>query len=164
MLCELQLACSWWKFSLKDLKHKKRFSVNRAAKKDWKKGVSRKHVICSSLDPSPSQNISLPSGYVMRSFTPWTKQPNVSDQNVSVRDLGTLSPQPRSLFPCSQSPTPAYSTPVTQAIPMLKIPRLFYLQDVVAVNTESVWSFICFCRLLICDLENPTNLKVRSEQ
>ena len=69
----------------------------------------------------------------MRSFTPWTKQPNVSDQNVSVRDLGTLSPQPP-----SQSPTPAYSTPVTQAIPMLKIPRVFYLQDVVAVNTESV--------------------------
>ena len=30
-----------------------------------------------------------------------------------------------------------------------------YLQDVVAVSTESVWSFICFCRLLICDLKNP---------
>lgn len=74
----------------------------------------------------------------MRSFIPWTKQPNVGDQNVSVRDLGTLSPQPPPFFPCSQSPTPAYSTPVTQAIPMLKIPRLFYLQDVVAVNTESV--------------------------
>ena len=43
----------------------------------------------------------------MRSFTPWTKQPNVSDQNVSVRDLGTLSPQPPSLFALLPIPYPS---------------------------------------------------------
>ena len=42
----------------------------------------------------------------MRSFTPWTKQPIVSDQTVSVRDLGTLSPQLPSLFPFLRIPYP----------------------------------------------------------